>query len=473
MISGLEKEKLINNYCIKKMKKKLSIVLIALAGLFVQAQNNEACLENLSFMGQLVKEKNPEAYDYLTILRKDCPSFDKGIYSWGELAIKIKIDKATTPQEKEKYARDLIKFYGEHDLNFPNNGAGNKMKKGLVLFDYKIGTDKEIYDLLDEAFKTDYANFKYAKAMYVYFEILVKEHKANNGVELQQVFDKYDDLSQKLVEEEDELTTEKDALLSKEEAGEVLADREAKRKEKIESNLEIFAGVKNDMDNIILELSTCEKLIPFYKNAFETNKGNEEWLKRAADRLEAKGCDTDPLFSKISEALYKLNPSAAAAEKLGVVEYQRKNISKAMDYFNQAADLYKDNSKKANVYFKMASIYSKTNKVQARNYARKTLAAKPSYGKAYLLIAQLYGSSINDCGTDQFEKRAMYWLAAQYCDKAGAADSSIKAVASKTAAQYRASAPTTSEIFSEGKSGQRIAFNCWVGESVVVPSIGK
>lgn len=455
------------------MKKKLSIVLIALAGLFVQAQNNEACLENLSFMGQLVKEKNAEAYDYLTILRKDCPAYHKSIYSYGEIAIKLRLENATTPQDKEKYARDLIKFYGEHDLNFPNNGAGNKMKKGLVLFDYKIGTDKEIYDLLDEAFKTDYANFKYAKAMYVYFEILVKEHKAKNGVELQQVFDKYDDLSQKLVEEEDELTTEKDALLSKEEAGEVLADREAKRKEKIESNLEIFAGVKNDMDNIILELSTCEKLIPFYKNAFETNKGNEEWLKRAADRLEAKGCDTDPLFSKISEALYKLNPSAAAAEKLGVVEYQRKNISKAMDYFNQAADLYKDNSKKANVYFKMASIYSKTNKVQARNYARKTLAAKPSYGKAYLLIAQLYGSSINDCGTDQFEKRAMYWLAAQYCDKAGAADSSIKAVASKTAAQYRASAPTTSEIFSEGKSGQRIAFNCWVGESVVVPSIGK
>ena len=81
----------------------------------------------------------------------------------------MKIDKATTPQDKEKYARDLMKFYDEHDLNFPNNGAGNKMKKGLVLFDNKLGTDKEIYDLLDNAFKTDYANFKYAKAMYVYF----------------------------------------------------------------------------------------------------------------------------------------------------------------------------------------------------------------------------------------------------------------------------------------------------------------
>uniref|UniRef100_A0A0N8AFD7 Uncharacterized protein n=1 Tax=Daphnia magna TaxID=35525 RepID=A0A0N8AFD7_9CRUS len=456
------------------MKTKLSLLFIAVASLFVQAQNNDECSENLSIMGQYVVEKNVEAYEFLTKLRKDCPSFHKGIYSYGEAAIKLKIEKATTAEEKEKFARDLIKLYGEHDANFPNNGAGNKMKKGLVLFDNKIGTDKEIYDLLDDAFKTDYANFKFAKAMYVYFEILVKDFKAGNkGIELQQIFDKYDDLSQKLVEEEDELTNEKDALLSKEEAGETLADKEAKRKEKIESNLEIFEGVKNDMDNIILELSTCEKLVPFYQKGFDANKGNEEWLKRAANRLEAKGCDTDPLFSKISEALYKLNPSAEAAEKLGVVEYQRKNISKAMEYFNQAADLYKDNSKKANVYFKMASIYSKSNKVQARTYARKALAVKPSYGKAYLLIAQLYGSSINDCGKDQFEKRAMYWLAAQYCDKAASADSSIKAVANKTAASYRAAAPSITEIFDSGKAGQRIAFNCWVGESVVVPSIKK
>ena len=454
------------------MKTKLSLLFIAVASLFAQAQNNEVCAENLSLMGQLVKEKNVEAYDFLTSLRKDCPAYHKSLYSYGEAAIKLKLEKAITAEEKEKYARDLMKFYDEHDTNFPNNGAGNKMKKGLVLFDNKLGTDKEIYDLLDDAFKNDYANFKYAKAMYVYFEILVKDFKVGNkGVELQQIFDKYDDLSQKLTEEEDELTNEKDALLSKEEAGEALADKEVKRKEKIESNLEIFEGVKNDMDNIILELSTCEKLVPFYQKGFENNKGNEEWLKRAANRLEAKGCDTDPLFSKISEALYKLNPSADAAASLAVVEYQRKNISKAMEYFNQAADLYQDNSKKANVYYKMASIYSKSNKVQARNYARKALAVKPSYGKAYLLIAQLYGSSINDCGNDQFEKRAMYWLAAQYCDKAGSADSSIKGLASKTAASYRAAAPSKTDIFQAGKAGQRICFNCWVGECITVPNL--
>ncbi|UGS23950.1 tetratricopeptide repeat protein [Flavobacterium channae] len=453
------------------MKTKLTLLLVAAASFFVQAQNTEACTETLSLMSTSVKAKDVTSYDYLTTLRKDCPSFHKSIYTLGEFAVKLKIEKATTPQDKEKYVRDLLKLYDEHDKYFPDNGAGNKMKKGLALFDNKVGTTDEVFQLLDNAFKTDYANFKYAKAMYVYFEILVNKHKANQGVELQQVFDKYDDLANKLDEEEEELTNEKDALISKEDSGVALSDREVKRKARLEENLEIFSGVRNDMGNIILELSTCAKLIPFYQKSFEANKTNEEWLKRAANRLEAKECDTDPLFSKISEALYKLNPSADAAEKLGVVEYQRKNITKAMDYFNQAAELYKDNTKKANVYYKMASIYSKSNKVQSRNYARKALAVKPSYGKAYLLIASLYGSSINDCGNDQFEKRAMYWLAAQYCDKAAAVDSSLRSQASSNAAKYRAAAPSKTEIFQSGKAGQRIAFNCWVGESIAVPSL--
>jgi hypothetical protein len=453
------------------MKTKLTLLFIAATSFFVQAQNTEACTETLSLMATSVKAKDASAYDYLTTLRKDCQSFHKSIYSQGEFAIKLKIEKAANPADKEKYVRDLLKFYDEHDQYFPNNGAGNKMKKGLALFENKVGTSDEVFQLLDVAFKTDYANFKYAKAIYVYFEILVNNHKANKGIELQQVFDKYDDLTKKLDEEEEELSNEKDVLLNKEEAGQALSDKENARKARLENNLDIFENVRNDMDNVILELSTCAKLIPFYQKGFEQNKTNEEWLKRATNRLEAKECDSDPLFSKMSEALYKLNPSAEAAEKLGVVEYQRKNMTKAMEYFNQAANLHTDNTKKANIYYKIASLYSKSNKVQSRNYARKALQVKPSYGKAYLLIASLYGSSINECGNDQFEKRAMYWLAAQYCNKAAAVDSTIKAKANNDAAKYRAAAPSKTEIFQSGKAGQRIAFNCWVGESIVVPNL--
>ncbi|VXB18768.1 conserved exported hypothetical protein [Flavobacterium sp. 9AF] len=456
------------------MRTKLSLLFVVAAGFFVNAQNNEACTETLSLMASSVKAKDPSGYEYLTTLRKDCPSFDKRVYSYGEFAIKQKIDQ-TSGAEKEKYVRDLMKFYDENYKYFPSEGVGADMKKGLALFNYKLGTKEEIFGLFDKAFTSDKANFDSTRGLYAYFEIFVKDYEAGNkGIELQQVFDKYDDILEKLNELEKQYSEEKDILISKEESGQTLDSKEAKAKSRVEANLEDIATVTSSMDAIIVQLSTCDKLIPFYQKSFEQNKTNKVWLLRAADRLEAKECDSDPLFSKISEALLKVDPSAAAYEKQGIVEYQKKNTAKAVEYLNQAAEMYTDNTKKANVYMKIATIYSKSNKSQARNYAKKTLSVKPSYGKAYLLIAQLYGSSINDCGGDQFEKRAMYWLAANYCDKAAAADSSLKATASKMAAGYRASAPSKTEIFthpSGNMSGKRIAFNCWVGESVTVPSL--
>jgi hypothetical protein len=454
------------------MKTKLTLLLAVLISFVSQAQNSEACTETLSLMASSVKAKDPSAYDYLTKLRKECPAFHKGVYTYGEIAIKLKIDNTTNAVEKEKYVRDLMKLYDEYAVNFPQYGKGADMEKGLALFNYNIGTKEEVFGFFDNAFKNDKANFDNTRAIYAYFELFVNDYKAEGkGITLQQVFDKYDDIYDKLEILQKEDSNDKDALIAKEEAGQTLDSKEERAKKKIDANLENIGIVTSSMDAIIVELSSCEKLIPFYQKSFDENKTNEVWLKRAADRLEAKECDSDPLFSKISEALYKLNPSADAAYKLGVVEAQRNNTTKAIGYFNQAADMYKDNSKKAFVYYRMATMYAKSNKSQARTYARKALSVKASYGKAYLLIAQLYGNSINDCGSNPFEKRAIYWLAAQYADKAGAVDPSLKALASKTAASYRASAPSKTQIFESGRAGQRIAFNCWVGESVMVPSL--
>jgi hypothetical protein len=454
------------------MKTKLTILLAIAISFVAEAQSPEACTETLSLMASSVKAKDPSAYDFLTTLRKECPSFHKGIYSYGEFAIKLKIDNAKDVVEKEKYVRDLMKLYDEFALYFPENSKGTAMEKGLALFNYNVGSKEEVFNLFDKSFKSDNANFDNTRAIYAYFELFVNDYKAEKkGITLQQVFDKYDDINEKLDVLQKEDSSEKDVLLAKEEAGQTLDSKEERARKKIDANLENISIVTSSMDAIIVELSTCDKLIPFYEKSFLENKTNEVWLKRAADRLEAKECDGDPLFSKISEALYKLNPSADAAYKLGIVEYQRKNTTKAIAYFNQAADMFTDNSKKASVYFRMATMYAKSSKQQARTYARKALAVKPSYGKAYLLIAQLYGSSINDCGSTPFDKRAMYWLAAQYADKAAAADPSIRASASKMASGYRASAPSRTEIFDSTRAGQRIVFNCWVGESITIPKL--
>jgi len=130
-----------------------------------------------------------------------------------------------------------------------------------------------------------------------------------------------------------------------------------------------------------------------------------------------------------------------------------------------------DAKKKSNIAYKVATIYRRGSKGTARKYAQKALDASPSNGKAYLLIASLYASSANQCGKTTFEKRAMYWKAAEVARKAGRVNPSLKSRANKSAASYNAKAPTKEMIFTEDMAGKTVTFSCWVGGSVKVPNL--
>jgi hypothetical protein len=92
----------------------------------------------------------------------------------------------------------------------------------------------------------------------------------------------------------------------------------------------------------------------------------------------------------------------------------------------------------------------------------KALDANPSDVRPYLSIAQMYAASANNCGSDNFNKRAVFWLAASMARKGGS---------SSTAANYMAKAPQKNEIFNKGNAGQKISIGCWIGRSVTVPNL--
>lgn len=458
-----------NTEIFKIMKTTLSIVFAFIIGMTSSsAQTPADCAEKLSIFNELCKAKDfDSAYEPWMYTRKNCPTFHQAIYIRGEQILNHRIDKAKTPAEKEAEVKELVKMLGEFDTHFPDNGRGNRIKKAMAYFENNVGTPAEVYQLLDDAFKNDRANFSNPKALYVYFEIYVNDFEAGTkGIKLQDLFAKYDMISDKIEEEEKQVSDALDVLLQKEESGVELSDKENTSKSNHQINLDAFQTIRTSMDNKIAQLSTCDRLIPFLGGSFEEKKGDAEWLKRAADRLDKKGCSSDPLFSKISDALHALNPTAESAYNLGVSFYTKKNTAKALEYFNQSAELQKDNNKKANVYYTIArNIYGNSNKVQARAYAEKALAAKPSFGEAYVFIAQLYANSANECGDDPFEKRAIYWLAAQTARKAGTASGTA------AAASYDKLAPSKQDIFSSGRAGQTISFKCWVGKSVAVPNL--
>ena len=92
-------------------------------------------------------------------------------------------------------------------------------------------------------------------------------------------------------------------------------------------------------------------------------------------------------------------------------------------------------------------------------------------GRCHLAIAQMYAKSANNCGDNVFNKRAVYWLAAQEAAKAGRVDPNLRKSASKSVASYNAKAPTKAMIFTEGNAGQTITIGCWIGGSVKVPNL--
>ncbi len=83
----------------------------------------------------------------------------------------------------------------------------------------------------------------------------------------------------------------------------------------------------------------------------------------------------------------------------------------------------------------------------------------------------MYADSANDCGDTQFNKRAVYWLAADLAKKAGNVDNSLSKVAQRTAESYIGRAPSKTDIFTEGKEGAVIKFDCWINRSVTVPKL--
>lgn len=453
------------------MKTKFTFLALLVTGFIQSTLAQGDCANDFSIFVEYAKTKNYEAaYTPWMKTRKECPKYHKATYIYGEKILKDKIDKAPDEATKKTFINDLLAMYDEFDANFPDNKRGNAVDKVMVMMENNMGTDQEHYDMLHAAYPENKSHFS-AKATYAYFSLFVDQYTAGkNGIELQDIFDRYDDLQEQLKAKSTALETKKDQLIVKQETSS-LTKKEERKFKAYETNILALQKVTASMDGKISQLSSCEQLIPFYQKSFDAHKTDAVWLQRAAQRMDAKECTKDPMFVTIAEALHNLNPTADSAYNIGVAALNQNNKTKAIEYFNQSAELQTDKTKKAKTYYLMATLYQNSNKSKARSYAQKALQVKPSYGKAYLFIAQLYASSVNECGKTPFDKRAVYWLAADTAEKAGRVDASLQSKANQTAASFRKSAPSKSEIFQAAKQGQTITFECWIGLSVKVPNL--
>lgn len=454
------------------MKTRITILL---AALFVSfnisfAQQDEECMNNLSLFDSYAKSKKyDDAYGPWKIVRNKCPKFNRAIYAHGEKILMHKIENSTGA-DQVAHINDLMLLYDQSREHF-----ASKYDEGEVLVDkanlaYKYRkelnkTDDQLYNMFDEAYAKDAKSFTSAKGLYTYFSLAVDLFDAGKKP-AQDMFDKYDDVNELIENLIAGYTTKLNKYAAKEEAGETLSKKEARYKSSYESNIDAFeTQILGSMDKKLGDRANCSVLVPLYEKNYEENKNDGVWLQRAMNRMYTKGCKEDPLFLKLVQQKNSIEPNADTSYYLYILTGEQK-------YFDQTIALESDPLKKAKLYKKLANeLKSKGSYSKARQYYMESMKLNPSDGSPYIAIAAMYAKSANNCGTDNFSKRAVFWLAALEAEKAGRVDGRLRSAAAKSAASYRASAPSKSDIFSKGNAGQSIKVGCWIGRTVKVPSI--
>ncbi|WP_034062361.1 tetratricopeptide repeat protein [Lacinutrix jangbogonensis] len=422
------------------------------------AQGNEDCMTNMSLFAETVKGKKcEEALPYYRKALKDCPKYNlSGLYKYGEDMFKCLLKAATTDAKKVEYINELITLWDSRMGNYPSKSPKGKFgaKKTELRYDNRVLlglTDQQIYNEYDAIYKSDLKNFKSPKGLYVYFKMMVSQYDQGQKTP-QQLFNKFDDVNDKIGIEVEKNSMKLNQLIAK---GESLSSKEEKYKKFYTQTLTAFDKISKSLDGELGPRANCEVLIPIYQRDYEENKNDGVWLQRAMNKLYAKGCKTDPMFVKVVKQKYSLEPTADVARYLYGITGEQK-------YLDEIFRLETDPLKLAKLNYNIGLEYkSKGSYGQARNYFNKAAQLNAADTKPYLQIAAMYAASVKTCGKTNFEKRAMYWLAARESAKSS----------SSIAAKYKALAPSKTDIFSAGMSGKTIKIGCWIGRNITVPTI--
>ncbi|GLB54152.1 hypothetical protein NBRC110019_31930 [Neptunitalea chrysea] len=452
------------------MKNRFALLMVALIGFLgaFSANAQDDCVTNLSLFSNDAKVKNYEsAYPNWRKVFDNCgedPSIDKykiAIYYYGDNILEYKIEN--DPENKTEYVNLLLEMYTRYHKDFPTGKraytyAEMITDKAKLMKKENMVSDEELYNMYKDAFTQDKAGFNNEIALYDYFIKTFNLYKAEK-LELQVVFDTYDDVAGKIEELSNAQAEIMNPLIEAQDAGTALTAKQEKTLSRAKKRTKNYEGISESLDAAIVQVSNCETLIPLFNKQFEEKKNDQEWLNRASNRLTEKDCTEDPLYLKIAEQSYTLKPTTAAAKSLGVKAYKNGDKAGAVKWFKEAIALETDKFEKSKLYTSIASFYSKST---AANYAREALKLNPSNKKAYSIIANAYAKSANECGTTSFEKRAVYWLAEEMAKKAGD---------TKSAKSYAQRAPDKAMIFNEGMAGKTIKIGCWINKTVKVPNL--
>jgi len=382
------------------------------------------------------------SFEIWSEVSKKCPKESETIYSDGLEILQYKIDNAANAEDKEKLVRSVLSLYDQFYKYFPKAVPDYEAKKAMALYNNHIEAETEILALLESGFSNASTEVKDANTIFTYFRLCYEKFKAGDT--------KYTA----------DATLDRYALVSA-----LLKNLQLSTT----GNNTDYKTAQRGIDAMTKDLATCDNLEAYFNKNFSANNNNVAWLSVALTSMSAK-CGAKPVFSKMAEQLFSLQVSSQSAYFMAIATLNQKKFKESTQYYNQAAELETNSVKKAEIYYALGTGLLANDMPKSKEALNKALQADPSMGRAYLFLAQLYANSANTCGKTDFEKKAVYTLAAQTARKAAASEPMLKAAVDKMTAELEAKGLTTSIVKSEKMSGKPISIGCWINETITFPA---
>ena len=440
------------------MKIKTLVAVLLLSGgvtsTFAQTEN---CNSNSSISHEAVRAGNfKDAYAPCMAVLKDCPTLRYYTFTDAQ-----KILTGFLGRIKDRNSADYKKYFNElmevYDLRmkyipeFISKGmkgvpsvADALGAKAVDYLQYSPAPDvNQAYAWLKESVEAEKAGSK-AAVLHYFLDISMQKVKADSN-HTDTFFQDYLNASKYA---DDAINAE---------------DNEAKKK-----NLQL---IKDNLVAMFINsgVADCESLQNIYGPKIEENKSDSTFLLKTIAILKMMKCNESEAYFKASEYMYRINPTADAAIGVAYMYYKKADYDSAVKYFDEALNKETDNKKKAEIAYATAAALLQVKKLsQARSYAQKAINFNENFGDAYILIAQMYGSSPNWTDESALNK-CTYFVVIDKLQRAKAVDPSVAEKANELIRTYSAHTPQAKDLFMLGyKAGDRVTIGGWIGESTTI-----
>ena len=420
--------------------KKITLVLLALAmtafGTKVSAQgkfgaDSAECIKYLSYYQEYYKQKNYE--DALPSWRKAIklcpPTASQNMLLNGMTLLGREINKTKDAAVRSALVDSLLMLNDLRAQYYPKYAVAAMNTKGQYITQF-FKDPKEVYERLSAIMDVNKEQTK-PSLMLLKLNSAIDLYK-DGKLGAEEVINAYQDAI---------------ALLGKSE------------------QTEDVTKTKSDIEGLFItsQVASCDNLIALFTPRYEADPDNVELVTNIVKMMgNTEGCQNNDLFLKAVTKMHANEPSAASAYYLYKLHSAKDETSTAVRYLEEALrfdDL--DSQTRANYNLELAAFALKNGMTaKAFDAARKAAELDPSnQGKAYYIMGTVWGAV--RCGGNEVERRANYWVAVDYLQKAKAADESLTADCNRLIGSYSVYYPQKAEAFMyDVVDGQSYSVNC-------------